>query len=217
MTTAFFEAVKRGDLAEVERMISQEPGLLNSRTQAGVSAVLLAIYYGNPAVADLLIDHGAPLDIFESAAAGRLERVKSLLAADPSLVNAYAADGFQALGLAAFLGHEEVVQFLLAQGATVNSPSNNAQRVQPLHSAVAGKHLEIAGQLLSHGAQVNACQSGGFTPLHGAAQNGQVEMLQLLLDHGADAQATSFDGKSALDFALENGQLQAADLLRAGD
>ena len=63
-------------------------------------------------MADLLIERGAVLDIFDACAAGRLERARSLLEANPSLVKGFAADGFQALGLAAFFGHPELVRFL---------------------------------------------------------------------------------------------------------
>jgi len=58
----------------------------------------------------------------------------------------------------------------------VNSPSRNAQRVMPLHSAAAGRHLTIMQALLAHGADPNARQADDFTPLHAAAQNGQIEM-----------------------------------------
>ncbi|MGW8249156.1 MAG: ankyrin repeat domain-containing protein [Anaerolineales bacterium] len=211
----FFEAVQSGDQQEVERQLDRQPGLLHSRTQSGVSAVLLAIYYGNLQIADLLIQRGAELDIFEAAAAGQLERVVELLDSDASLVNAYAPDGFQPLGLASFFGRKPVVDALLGRGAQVSSASRNSQSVQPLHSAVAGGHYEIAKALLEHGADVNACQSGGFTPLHGAAQNGQLEMIRLLIEHKADLHTQSFDGKTALDFAEQSGHEQAADLLRS--
>ncbi len=211
---SFFDAVKRGDSPEVERMLTQDPGLLEARSTADLSPVLLAMYHRKPEMADLLIERGAVLDIFDACSAGRMERVKSLLHSDLSLIKGYAPDGFQPLGLAAFFGHIEVVRLLLAHGAPVNSASQNAMHVQPLHSAVAGGHLEITRQLLSQGADVNACQAGGYTPLHAAAQSGQLEMLRLLLEHGADVRSKSFEGKSALDLALENGQQQAADLLR---
>ena len=96
------------------------------------------MYYGQPAVGNLLVARGATLDVFSAAAAGQLEKVQELVAAEPDLANAYAEDGFQPLGLAAFFGHADVVRFLLAHGSQVNSPSRNDQHVMPLHSAVAG-------------------------------------------------------------------------------
>jgi ankyrin repeat protein len=214
-TEPFFEAVKAGDARVVADFLDQDPGLLQARSQDGVSAVLMAIYYNRPQVAELLIERGAPLDLFEAAATGQLERVQSLVEAQPEEVNAYAPDGFQPLGLAAFFGHQDVAFYLLERGVEVDSASRNPQHVRPLHSAVAGGHLEIARALVGRGADVNATQQGGFTPLHGAAQNGQIEMVQLLLDHGADPQARAADGRSALDFAREGEHAEVVARLEA--
>jgi uncharacterized protein len=209
----FLEAVKAGEMEVVAELLDEDPDLLNARDPDGVSAVLLAIYYNQPKVTELLVERGAPLDIFEAAATGQLERVRVLVEAQPGEVNAYAPDGFQPLGLAAFFGHPDVAFFLLERGAEVDSPSHNPQKVRPLHSAVAAGQVEIARALVERGADVNAVQQGGFTPLHGAVQNGQVEMVQLLLDHGADSSARAADGRNALDFARDGGHDQVIEML----
>jgi uncharacterized protein len=210
----FVEAIKEGDFHRVQQMIEQDPSLTDAKSSSGVSAILLALYYGSPAIAELLIAQDASLDIFEAAAAGKLNRVRLLLDEQPSLVNAFASDGFQPLGLAAFFGHAHIVELLLARGAEVNSASANAQRVMPLHSAVAGQHVEVARMLLEHGADVNAKQQDEFTPLHEAAQNGQLEMIQLLLAFGAKKDQQKSDGQTAFSIALEKGFSEAADLLK---
>lgn len=211
---AFLTAIKTGDQDKVEEYLELEPGLANTRTEQGVSAILLAIYSNEPGIARSLVGRSAKVDIFEAAALGDLDRVAELVEADPSLVNAFAQDGFQPLGLASYFGHLTVVEYLLVKGAEVNSASRNASQVMPLHSAVAHQHLEIAQALLEQGADPNATQAGDFTPLHGAAQNGQVKMIQLLLDYGAQVNAPSGDKRTPLDFASEQGHREAADLLR---
>jgi ankyrin repeat protein len=140
-----------------------------------------------------------------------------LLDAEPALAQAYADDGFQPLGLAAFFGHADVVNLLLERGAPVNAASRNAQRVMPLHSAVAGQHLAVAQALVAAGADVNATQTDDFTPLQGAAQNGQMEMVRLLLQAGADPGMRQRDGQSALDIAREYHHTDVAALLAEGD
>ena len=210
----FLEAVKAGDIPLVEEMIDRDPARVNAKDGSGVSAILLAIYYGRPEIAELLIVRGAQLDGFEAAAAGRVDRMRALLEEDAALANAYAPDGFQPLGLASFFGHKPVVDLLLSCEAEVNSASKNGQRVMPLNSAVAGGHTEIARTLLEQGADVNARQAGDFTPLHGAAQNGQMEMVELLLAFGADKSAQSANGQTPRSIALENGHGEVANLLR---
>jgi ankyrin repeat protein len=128
--------------------------------------------------------------------------------------NAFTADGFTPLGLAAFFGQADAARTLLDHDADPNIASQNAMRVAPLHSAVAAQRLDISAELLRRGADVNAVQADDFTPLHEAAQNGQVAMIELLLAHGADLTARKSDGQTPLDVAEAHGQAAAAALLR---
>jgi ankyrin repeat protein len=211
---AFIEAIKEGNLALVTEMLNRDPALVNARTDGGPSATLLATYYGRRDIASALIERGAQLDIFEASAAGQFRRVETLVEANPLLVNTYAPDGFFPLALAAFFGHEAIVNYLLARGADVHMAARNAQKVTALHAALAGPNPGIARTLVAQGADVNARQESGFTPLHEAAQNGDLAMVRFLLDHGADAQAKLDDGKTPLDVAEAHGRIEVAAVLR---
>ena len=217
-TQDMLEAVKAGDVTKVKALVEADPTLVNAKDESGNSAILLAAYYGRKDVVEVLLAHGAELNLFEASAVGDLDRVTSLVAEDPDLtaelVNSYAYDGFTPLGLASFFGHSDIVEFLLAQGAEINVASKNKMRVTPLHSAVASRHFGIAESLLAHGADVNAAQQDGYTPLHEAAQNGQMEMAELLLAHGANIDARKDDGQTPLAVAMEHGHMEVADLLR---
>ncbi len=213
-TEQLFQAIMQGNLDAVRELVNKDATLVNAVTPSGVSAVLFAMYYNEPKIIRFLLERGAQVDIFSSAAIGIAGRVKALLNANPELTNSTAVDGFSPLGLAAFFGRADVVEILLENGAEVNQPSANPQRVMPLHSAVAGQHLKVARTLIEHGADVNACQAEDFTPLQAAASNGQVEMAQLLLENGADAAARTKDGRTALDMAVALGHTQVADLLK---
>ncbi len=207
-------AIQSGDLEQVKRLLETDPSLL---TTSESSPILIAIYYGERAIADYLLAQGTPLNLFEASAAGKPDRVRELLVLNPASANEVAPDGFQPLGLAAFFGHTAAAALLIDAGADVNSPSKNGQKVQPLHSAVAGQHFELAQRLLEHGANVNAVQEGGFTPLHGAADNGQIEMIELLLKQGADLTARTHDGLTALDIARQHGHEAASARLIPAD
>src|SRR5690242_4323240 len=101
------------------------------------SELLLALYRGDSAAAEQILATDPELDVFEAAAAGRAERLRELIDHDPALVNAWAPDGFQPLGLASFFGHGDAARVLVEAGAEVNSPSRNTFKVMPLHSAAA--------------------------------------------------------------------------------
>ncbi|TCP57698.1 ankyrin repeat protein [Tumebacillus sp. BK434] len=210
----FLQACASGDLDAIKEMVKGDAELLNLRGTTGQSPVLTAVYHGKPQAAELLLELGIGLDVFEAAALGKEARVRELVAADETLAKAFGNDGFTALGLAAFLGHLPVAAYLLEKGAEVNSVSKNNFQVMPLHSAVANRHVAIAELLLKHGAEVNAHQQDGFTPLHEAAQNGDTAMISLLLTHGADRSITKDDGETPLQTALRHDRAQAADLLR---
>ena len=199
----FIDAIKAGDVAQVSEYLEKDPGLTGVKSDEGLSPILVALYYGKPEIARLILDQAPVMDIFDAAAAGDLEQVEALVEERHELANAYNVDGFQPLGLAAFFSRPQVAKFLLEMGADPNSASRNAMSVMPLHSAAASKNIEIAKALLERGADPNAVQADDFRPIHEAAQNGQLEMVQLLLEHGADPALLAAGGKSALDFAQE--------------
>jgi ankyrin repeat protein len=211
----FWIAVTQGDRATVESLVRARPSLATARRD-GVSAILLARYHHKPDVVTCLRPHVRSLDVFEASALGELGRVRSLLDADAGLANAVAPDGFGALGLASFFGHEPVVRLLLEREAKVDTASSNGMHVMPLHSAAAARSVPIARLLLERGAPVNARQGGGslgFTPLMEAAFNGQADMVETLLTHGADPALRDDAGQTAADHARTRGHSVLADRL----
>jgi ankyrin repeat protein len=155
-----------------------------------LSELLQAVYRGDQARVDELLAAGPELDVFEAAAVGRVDRLRTLLDEDATLANAWAEDGFQPLGLASFFGYADAARLLVDRGAQVNSASRNDLKVMPLHSAVAEKdpeiRYEIAKLLLEHGADPNARQQDDFTPLMAADQQGDQRLRALLVEHGAE-------------------------------
>jgi ankyrin repeat protein len=125
------------------------------------------------------------------------------------------------LGNAAFFGHWKVVDFLIAQGADVNSSVRETGET-PLHSALckAGRpyFLHVIKVLVENGADVNArtipgVETGAFmrdvrttgeTPLHRAAAYGDEEMIGYLLEHGADKTARDAHGNTPMSWASEH-------------
>ena len=206
-------AIKAGDVAGLRALVRGPPGLAAARDEAGVSMVLLALYHRRREAADALLEAGQPLDVFEAAALGRVERLRELLAADRAAANAWSADGFFPLGLACFFAQPAAVRLLIDAGADVRAAARNAMRVTGLHAAAAARSAPIARMLLEHGADVNARQQMGYIALHAAAQHGDLDLVDLLLSHGADPALRSDDGKDAAAHARENGHAALADRL----
>jgi uncharacterized protein len=215
MSVSFFEAIKQGNRDAVERQLSADPGLIHAR-ENGLSPILVAAYHGQPDIASFLADKTVALTIFEAAATGKINNILRILARDPQLVNAYAADGFQPLGLACYFGHLDVAEYLIKAGAPINSPSRNELKAAPIQSAASAEHEKIVELLLKHGADPNVREQGGYTPLHAAAQNGDQGMIRALLYGGADLALRSDDGKFPVNLALEAGHTEAAKLLEEG-
>jgi uncharacterized protein len=208
-----FQAIRAGDAARLKVLLHEAPHLVSARTPEGASAVLLAMYCGHPELVSLLEDCGGPLNAFEACAVGRRDRVAALLDRTPALLEGFSDDGYPALGLAVFFGHDDVARLLIESGADVNAVSRNAQRVAPLHAAAARHNARMVGDLLGRGADPDALQSGGFTALHSAAFHGDREIAELLLGYGADPRLKTADGKTAASLAAERGHAALAALL----
>lgn len=182
---AFLAAVRSGDDIAVERLLLDDPGLVGSRDEQGVSALMLSVYYRQRMITSLLLEQGLVLDFFEAAAIGDTWRLRHLLATDPAQAWHSSPDGFTALQIAATYGHLEAVRVLLEHGADVHGVSENRLRVQALHGAVGGKHVEVATLLLESGADVNAKQGDGYTPLDIAQAQRDIAMVSVLMRFGA--------------------------------
>ncbi len=109
----------------------------------------------------------ASKEIIKAAKKGDIAKLKSLLAADATLVSACDTDGSTPLHCATWKGHQEVVACLLDAGANVNAQNRNEHwGTTPLHAAAHANQAAIAQLLLEHGADVNALDLNGNTPMH---------------------------------------------------
>lgn len=139
---------------------------------------------------------------------GRLELVDIFLGQRPK-VNFRNSAGDTALRLAAFNGHQAIVEKLIAAGAHVNMSGWT-----PLIYAAFNGHTEIARILMKAGAQVNAASENGMTALMAAARGGHLATAKALLDAQADPNRKTDSGETALDIALKSKNTDLADMLR---
>lgn len=208
---SIIDAAKSGDVDAVRRILASDPAAASHRDPSGETPLIAALYRGHREVVELLIDAGAPLDIFSAAATGRVPELEAALPG--ASLSAYSYDGWTALHLAAFFGQLEAVRRLVDAGAPVSVASTNSMRNTPLHAASAGGHSEVALLLIERGANVHAADAGGHTPLHIAAENGQAEVVRALIAAGADAHAVDAEQKTPLSRAAARNHTHIVDLI----
>src|SRR5258708_21511602 len=126
------EAVRAGDKAALDTLLTSEPGLLEFRAPNGSSVLLLSAYYGHGELAEVFRRHGAMPDVFEASALGDLEAVREVVGGDRGLVNAFAADGFYPLGLAGFFGDPGIGEFLPKNVAGVKPSARKCTKGTPI-------------------------------------------------------------------------------------
>jgi ankyrin repeat protein len=212
-TDDVIKAANEGNRDALNRLLADDPAIVNARTPQGETPLMAALYRGHIDFVDALLEAGTTLDVFAAAALGRTDVLQELIAADPSLVGAYAYDGWTPLHLAAFFGHRHVVERLIAAGADLNAISRNGLKNTALNAAIAGKHPDVAMLLIGAEADVTIADSGGYTPFHIAAEEGFVPVVKALLARGADAHAVDTQDRTPLSRAVARGHTEIVDLI----
>ena len=108
-----------------------------------------------------------------------------------------------ALMLAAFEGHNDIVNIMLDKGADLHARDVDGWTV--LMYAAYGGRLETVQLLIEKGAKVNAAVNSAQTVLMIAAQKGYTDVGKLLIDKSANMSAKDQDGRSAIMWAEKGG------------
>jgi ankyrin repeat protein len=186
--------------------------LLAAHADPRSSALNLAAGKGSVTLLDLLVAHGAKLDLTDAlrtavernhpAAVSKLIQLK----ADP---NAKFLTGEPLIFSA--LNSTELTRALLDGGA---DPNQRGSQGGTLLGRATDNESPALEMLLEHGADPNAQDTrNGFTGLHHAAVNSRLAPAEVLLKHGANVNAQAMNGETPLVFAVGNGNQEFTTLL----
>jgi uncharacterized protein len=167
-----------GDVDEMERLVGQDPGLLDARDRMGWTPLLYVSEDGNMGVVRWLLDKGAAINEREDT-------------------------GSTALWQACSRGLAPVVRLLLERGADPAIANNRSST--PLMEASRRGHLEVVRSLLEHPSAETTINKhdGGATALWHACCTGRGAVVRALLEGGADPTIASNDGTTPMAIAKQ--------------
>jgi ankyrin repeat protein len=177
-----------------------------------------------PAVAAPLIERGAIVDICAASNLGMIDRLKELLAADPSCVNAKGGDGKRPLHYAASV---EIAECLLEHGAELDALDDDHQSTPAQH--LVGERADVCRFLVERGAKTDllmaaALGDAGLVRRHLADDPKSIgmrvsqdwfPMIDTAENGGHIYQWTLGFYLSAFDIARKHGHDEVLDILRA--
>jgi ankyrin repeat protein len=145
-----------------------------------------------PAIARLLLSHGAELTIRAAVALADSERIRELVLADPGVLRHIRWQTGGLLTLAVKHGHIGIVKLLMDLGADVDERTTLDELEEPTpswgsplwYASLAGRR-DIAELLLDRGADPNANVYASGWPINHAYSRRDEPMKQLLLQRGA--------------------------------
>ena len=178
-----FVIAGHGNLPKVKEMIEANPELLNAAYRWGdndfETAIQAAAQVGSVAVAEFLLEKGAPLEICTAAMLGRVDFVKNQLVADPSKANSLGAHGIPLLPHSVWSGNLELVRYVHERGAKAGA--NLA-----FHNAIMKGNTDIVTWLLDNaGADLHSKNYQGKTALTVAHERKNEHLVSVLKDYGA--------------------------------
>jgi ankyrin repeat protein len=152
-------------------------------------------------------------EIHDAAAAGDLNKVQSIITADPCSIESKDENGSTPLHIACIRNQVAVANFLIDQGANVNARNKWGQT--PLHWAngVFGQDYDLIKRLIAKGADVNAQGNRGESVLQWAAGQGNLKVAELLINSGADLNAYDKNFGTILHNIISLNNIEMAKLL----
>jgi ankyrin repeat protein len=157
------EAAAIGDTDQVRATLERNPGLVDSFSAEGFTALALASHFGHRDTMVLLLDRGTGVNIVSRHPIGATPLIAAL-----------------------FGRRVEAARLLIERGADVSAKRGGKSWPRagwtPLHYAAAYGLVEIVSYLLERGASPQALDDSGASPLDVAREAGQQGAARLLIE-----------------------------------
>lgn len=219
------EAISDGNLETVIELLNNGANI-NARNETlgseqRESALMIAAYYDQPEILQLLLDKGADIEAVDNE--GRTALMESFqqlsLTCLELLLNAKANteavtnNSETAIILAASMYQfEHGVQMLIDYGADIHAVTKNGD--EALMGAAFAGYIETAKVLINAGADINIKNNDEETPLIVAAKKGYMATTVYLIESGADIHAIDDKQDTAFNSAKLYGHKDVAEVIQ---
>ncbi|XP_046551542.1 ankyrin-3-like [Haliotis rubra] len=207
-------ACKGGHVNMVKYVLLQRS--VNSRTNAGTTPMMIAVYYGHRDVATYLVSKGANVSEVDdygnnilhwACKGGYIGLVKYVIINLSIDVNSRGQYGTTSLMKAARHGHRDVFDVLLSMGANVSHVDDEGNNI--LHHASVRGHAKMVQHILSQNlVDINSRGKYGRTPLMRAAYHGHKKVFDLLVKKGGEIALVDGNGDNILHLASWCGHVE---------
>lgn len=128
-------------------------------------------------------------------------------------INTLNKDGIPTIVVAADMGNEKLMRYLLENGANPNASITNSDETAIMRRADAGD-MDSIKLLLEFGADINHANSTGETALMRAIRSRKRHVIKGLIEEGADLHLADYTGRTAIDYAEDTRSGRIIKLIR---
>lgn len=216
---ALVAAAESGENGNIRSLLNQDVPI-DGQDRRGWTALTIAVQAGQDATIELLIAHGADLNVRDNVGKGRTALMRACSAGNPSLVDTLLLHGADfrvklddgGTALLDALPFPQIVLRLIAAGAPVDGQieSRLFSEWSPLIAACYGGYTETARILIEHGADLRRDLAAA---LDLAARNGHADVIRMLVSSGVQADQRTLESSLLSAYAHPEAMSQ---LLKAG-
>jgi ankyrin repeat protein len=170
-------ACRNKDVSVFRWLIPNCSAIINERNNEGETVLMscLKLSHCDTSVLDLLLEHGADINVMN-------------------------ADGNTALHVAASLARLDFVSYFIHQGLDVNARNNSHNT--SLHLAAHNGYLDVVKMLVEAGCDVNTLNVDRHSALHLSAKHGKTSVVKYLVqDAHCDTGIINLDAMNAAQLA----------------